>query len=245
MRLSAIVVTVCVISVEAGYGASFDCRPIGRAGKCPKTVICSTKMISSLDEQLASLYDSWLNKTPPAQREELKQEQRLWLNERASCQCDASCIEDQYRMRIQQLTEIGNATAQLTIGYDNEALIDSSWEGCKKYVKELTLWDEAVIVRGAKEVCAARRLHLEARERLERSYNRLMRQMAWDRRLDREGAAEHFRTFIKSCIEHKFRLTTGGHNIQIDILPNKIAAACLDLGANMLDHEAAHPYRPW
>ncbi len=38
-------------------------------------------------------------------------------------------------------------------------------------------------------------------------------------------------------MEHKFGLTTGGHNIRIDIIENEIATACLVLGGNLLKDE--------
>ena len=42
---------------------------------------------------------------------------------------------------------------------------------------------------------------------------------------------------VKDCIDHKTSLTTGGHNIMIDIIPNDIATACLNLGKTVLDNE--------
>jgi hypothetical protein len=40
---------------------------------------------------------------------------------------------------------------------------------------------------------------------------------------------------VKGCINHKTSLTTGGHNIMIDIIPNDIATACLNIGKSVLD----------
>jgi hypothetical protein len=36
---------------------------------------------------------------------------------------------------------------------------------------------------------------------------------------------------------HKFSLTTGGHNIRIDIISNEITASCLTLISNLLREE--------
>jgi hypothetical protein len=36
---------------------------------------------------------------------------------------------------------------------------------------------------------------------------------------------------------HKFSLTTGGHNIRIDIINNEITASCLTLVSNLLRDE--------
>ena len=38
-------------------------------------------------------------------------------------------------------------------------------------------------------------------------------------------------------MDHKFGLTTGGHNIAIDTIQNDIATACLTLSANLIRDE--------
>jgi hypothetical protein len=38
-------------------------------------------------------------------------------------------------------------------------------------------------------------------------------------------------------MDHKFGITTGGHNIMIDIIENDIRAACLTLGSNLIKDE--------
>ncbi len=49
---------------------------------------------------------------------------------------------------------------------------------------------------------------------------------------------------VKECIDHKSGITTGGHNIGIDIIPNHIAASCLDWGRRMLEDETAWYEQP-
>jgi len=44
-------------------------------------------------------------------------------------------------------------------------------------------------------------------------------------------------TLVKTCIAHKFSITTGGHNIRIDIINNEIATGCLTLATNLLRDE--------
>ena len=51
--------------------------------------------------------------------------------------------------------------------------------------------------------------------------------------------AAAFKTLVKACIDHKTGLTTGGHNIMIDIIPNDIATACLNIGKTVLDNETS------
>ena len=78
----------------------------------------------------------------------------------------------------------------------------------------------------------------------ELSFKVVRLEMAADRRLDREEATKHLRTFIKSCMDYKVQLTNG-HNLGIDIIENETAAACLTQAAKMLDYDASHLYEPW
>jgi uncharacterized protein len=237
---SAVFLFIAVCGTPS-YAASFDCGPSIRSGKCPEAVICKNAEIGRLDAQLASSYEDLLKKLPRINAETLRQEQRLWLESRNECNCIAACIEDQYQQRIKELAQL----ERLTIGYDDEGKIDATIEGCTKYVKEGTRWDQAAIEKGAHEVCVARKHHVEAYELLQKGFQILMVNMAADRRLDRKEATEHLRMFIKSCMDYKVQLTTGGHNIGIDIIANETAAVCLRETAAMLDYDASHLYKPW
>jgi hypothetical protein len=126
---------------------------------------------------------------------------------------------------------------RLTIGYENEGKIDASHQACVATVKEITEWNEADTQRGAREVCAARKKHIDAYAALQTNYRNFIRQVTMDRRLDWTEAAATVPTLVKTCIAHKFSITTGGHNIRIDIINNEIAAACLTLAANLLRDE--------
>jgi hypothetical protein len=126
---------------------------------------------------------------------------------------------------------------RLTIGYENEGKIDASPQACLATVKEITEWNEADTQRGAREVCAARKKHIDAYAALQTSYRAFIRQVTMDRRFDWTEAAATVPTLVKTCIAHKFSITTGGHNIRIDIINNEIAAACLTLAANLLRDE--------
>jgi uncharacterized protein len=246
-RFRAVLIMALVAISGPTYSASFDCRPFEHSKKCPEVAICSDANLSKLDDQLAASYQSLISKGPVRESERLKDEQRQWLKTRNECGCDIGCIESYYQQRMERLAEL---TAQpvgdrLAIGYDDEGKIDTSPQGCKAYVKETTEWDPVASEKASREVCAARKRHLEAYDQLQQSYQNLMIEMISDRRLNREEASTHLRTFIKSCIDHKYQLTTGGHNIQIDIIPNEIAAACLSLASKMLDYETSHLYHPW
>jgi hypothetical protein len=125
----------------------------------------------------------------------------------------------------------------LVIGYENEGKIDASREACVAHVKEVTEWSEAETQRGAREVCTARRKHIDAYTALQTSYRAFVRALTFDRRLDWEEGASTVPTLVKTCISHKSSLTTGGHNIRIDIISNEIAASCLTLISNLLREE--------
>ena len=77
----------------------------------------------------------------------------------------------------------------------------------------------------------------EAYAAVQKSYKALAKQIGEDNRLDTAAAVTNFEAMIKACIDHKSNVTTGGHNIMIDVIPNDIAARCLDMGRAMLDEE--------
>ena len=128
---------------------------------------------------------------------------------------------------------------RLTLGYEHEDKIDASPAACLALVKEITEWGKAETDKGAKDVCAARKRHLDAYNALQASYREFIKAFSTDRRLDLAGSVAAFKALFKACLDHKFGLTTGGHNIMIDIIENDITTACLVLGNNLLKDETA------
>jgi hypothetical protein len=110
---------------------------------------------------------------------------------------------------------------RLVIGYDNEGKIDASPQACLAHVKEITSWDKAQTEKGA------------------RDDKNFVKAFSVDQRLNLASAVSNLATLVKACMEHKFGLTTGGHNIMIDIIENDIAAECLVLGSNLIRDETA------
>jgi hypothetical protein len=127
----------------------------------------------------------------------------------------------------------------LVIGYDNEGKVDASPQACLAYVKEITVWDKSQTEKGAKDVCAARKRHVEAYAALQGNYKNFVKAFSVDRRLNLGEAVSNLKILIKACMDHKFGLTTGGHNIMIDIIENDIRARCLTLGSNLIKDETA------
>jgi len=87
--------------------------------------------------------------------------------------------------------------------------------------------------------CPAFPPHVAAYAAIRKSYKALAKQIGEDNRLDTAAAVTSFGAMVKACIDHKSNVTTGGHNIMIDVIPNDIAARCLDMGRKMLDEETA------
>jgi len=50
-------------------------------------------------------------------------------------------------------------------------------------------------------------------------------------------AVSNLKTLIKACMDHKFGITTGGHNIMIDVIENDVSASCLTLASNLIKDE--------
>jgi hypothetical protein len=128
---------------------------------------------------------------------------------------------------------------QLVIGYDHEGKIDASPQACLALVKEITEWDKPQTEKGAREVCAARKRHVDAYAALQANYKNFVKAFSVDRRLDLPAAVSNLKVLTKACMDHKFGLTTGGHNIRIDIIENDIATQCLTLASNLIKDETA------
>ena len=127
---------------------------------------------------------------------------------------------------------------RLTIGYEGEGKVDASWQACLASVKEDTEgWSKTDIENGARKICAARKRHVEAYAALQSNYRTLMGLLAQDVRLSPAEAAANLKIMMKACIDHKSGITTGGHNIMVDVIENEIAGKCLALGANLLREE--------
>ena len=90
-----------------------------------------------------------------------------------------------------------------------------------------------------RQVCGARKRHVDAYARIQKSYKALVKAIGDDTRLDSATVVTSLQAMVKACIDHKSAVTTGGHNILIDVIPNDIVARCLDLGRAMLDEETS------
>jgi hypothetical protein len=131
----------------------------------------------------------------------------------------------------------GSVPTALTIGYDDEGKVDTSATACLAAVREVTEWDKAATETGAKKVCAARKRHADAYAALQNNYKAFVEAFSQDRRLNLPEAIANLKTMIKACMDHKFGITTGGHNIMIDVIENDIRAGCLNLGSNLIKDE--------
>lgn len=133
------------------------------------------------------------------------------------------------------------APDRLTIGYDNEGTIDATPRGCAAFIDEAMSGSSAKEKRQfAAQVCAARQRHVAAYDTLQNNYKALAKLINKDHRLRTDEAVDNLKTFVKSCIDHKFAMSaSGGHNYRADIIPNEMAAVCLSIAANMVRTEVA------
>jgi hypothetical protein len=126
----------------------------------------------------------------------------------------------------------------LVIGYEDEGKVDASDEACRAFVAETVEWEKAQMDQAVDDVCSLRKKHIAAYGAVQKSYGKLRAQLVEQTRLDGAAAVQHLAQMIKSCIDMKFALSTGGHNIGIDMIPNVIATECLDLGRDVIEREA-------
>jgi len=145
----------------------------------------------------------------------------------------AACVAAAYVAHADELP------SRLTIGYEQEGAVDGSPAACLATVKELVEWPEAEMKEAAKTLCAARKAHIDAYDALQKSYRHFAKVFGEDTRLNTGESVAQFAGMLKACIDHKSGITTGGHNVAIDIIPNHIAANCLEWGRRMLDDETA------
>jgi hypothetical protein len=127
---------------------------------------------------------------------------------------------------------------RLSFGYADEGRIDASPAACAAFVEDTVEWDGEQMQQAARDVCAARKRHVDAYAAIQRAYAGL-RNNLFDPRIEAAEAVMHFQSMIKACIDHKRGLTPDGHNIAIDIIPNEIAADCLMVGTKLLVDETA------
>ncbi len=87
-----------------GFAPSFNC-----AENLMRTeqVICGSRRLSQLDVTMTQIYTLLYNRLSRRQGSALRNTQRQWLRTRNGCGANASCIENAYVTRIQQLRGMG------------------------------------------------------------------------------------------------------------------------------------------
>jgi hypothetical protein len=106
--------------------------------------------------------------------------------------------------------------------------------------RRLVEWEKAEMEQAVKDVCAYRQKHIDAYARLQAAYSDFRMVLSEQTRFDGASAARHVASLIKNCIDMKWALSTGGHNIGTDMIPQAIATECLDLGHDILQKETAN-----
>jgi len=84
----------------SAHAASFNCNLVT---KPDEVLICQQPELSSLDEQMAALYDVLRNNLVGRARQTLISDQVRWLQGRFGCGYDYGCIRSAYLRRIAQL----------------------------------------------------------------------------------------------------------------------------------------------
>jgi uncharacterized protein len=104
-----------LVAFEA-YAVSFDCKKVRL--RVEKT-ICSNRLLSYLDDLLASSYKKALANT--RNKRSLRRAQRSWLYKRNRCRTN-SCIKKTYRSRISELKKLaGNKSRSISGEYDRSS----------------------------------------------------------------------------------------------------------------------------
>ncbi len=126
----------------------------------------------------------------------------------------------------------------LVIGYEGEGSRRRVEEACRSFVLETVEWEKAEVEQGRKGRLPASVSDTSRPMPRSRPPTRSLPHALHEQtRFDGTAAAAHLASMLRSCMDHKLELTTGGHNVGIDMVPNGIAAQCLRLGTDFLTAE--------
>jgi hypothetical protein len=139
--------------------------------------------------------------------------------------------------QVQALEDAG-APKTLTIGYEGEGKVDASPATCMAIAQEVE-GSRGGIKEAAEEICQSRQHHIDAYNAMQDSYRKLITAATDDGGLHPVQAAEGLKAMMNACIDHKFGLVNHGHRSMLLILPDEIAASCLELGRKIVDTETA------
>jgi uncharacterized protein YecT (DUF1311 family) len=120
---------LCCFTTATASTQSFNCH---QATKADEIAICHSARLSSLDEQLSSLFFKLRNSLSITQQRLLTSEQQTWLRERAACGSDAGCIENAYQQRLGQLgVPLPSNSTESNIYQELDILAMLKYEGTK------------------------------------------------------------------------------------------------------------------
>jgi uncharacterized protein YecT (DUF1311 family) len=92
--------SLCLAGPAMSQQPSFNCA----TNRAPDEVtICGSIVLSRLDLELSAQYATVRKELDSAQQSILRESQRYWLSQRASCGYSEGCINNLYRQRIGQL----------------------------------------------------------------------------------------------------------------------------------------------
>jgi len=105
-----VVIGVTIAAQAAGAATpSFDCA---RATTWSEKSICTDEGLAMLDREMATAFSARQETAGDIGREQLRVDQRAWLETREQCRSEADpigCLTSRYRSRIRQLTGKGPA----------------------------------------------------------------------------------------------------------------------------------------
>jgi uncharacterized protein len=103
IALSACLSLPTLAFVHSADAASFNCK--AARNQCPEKAICQSQDISSLDEQMTTLYETIRKKTEGmGSRAAVRDDQKDWLAYRDACGCDQVCLVEAYTARNKELS---------------------------------------------------------------------------------------------------------------------------------------------
>lgn len=99
---SGLLAITCLLPVST-FAASFDCQ---KANLPTEKAICQYRSLNDQDVKMATTFNILTHLLPMGGRDALKDEQRLWLQQRNRCAAKVTCIASQYQQRQTQLDDL-------------------------------------------------------------------------------------------------------------------------------------------
>jgi hypothetical protein len=95
--------TLPPLPAPIGSGPSFECS---RHFAADELAVCRSTRLSELDQQMSALYGLLRGRMDPSRANQLRDDQRAWIRQRATCGSGERCLINLYESRVARLQSL-------------------------------------------------------------------------------------------------------------------------------------------